>query len=84
MNRSASRLEYFPNKSKADAGAEPSGFILLENVRSVRKFDENSIQIDAGTDGVLHLRNDSQALLQYWIDELNRFIASYRVILLRL
>jgi predicted AAA+ superfamily ATPase len=79
VNRPANRLEYFPNRIKSETGVEPSGFILLENLKSVRKFDETSIQIDAGVDGVLLLRNDSQALLQYWIDELNRYITSYRV-----
>lgn len=74
------RLDYFPSRSSAfDGITKPSGSVQLENLRSVKKFDEFLFQIDAGPDGVYMLRADSYANLACWVNELDRYIKARQV-----
>ena len=58
----------------------PSSFIQLENLRSVKKFDEFSFQLDAGPDGVFLLRTESYAQMSCWVKELDKYIKDRQVI----
>ncbi len=79
-NLEKNRLEYFSSRTAAfDGVTKPSGSIQLENLKSVKKFDEFLFQLDAGVDGVYMLRADSYANLACWVNEFDRYIKARQV-----
>lgn len=78
VNPKEDRIEYFSSKQSALID-EPSGTISLANLRSIKRFDDNSFNIDGGPDGVYLLRTDSQAQLTCWMNEIDSYIRARQV-----
>jgi hypothetical protein len=47
VNIGKKRIEYYSNQREAEnAGREPSGQVLLTNLKTVKNFDDISFQLD--------------------------------------
>ena len=74
VNVGSEKIEYFSNKRAADKPVEASGTIDLINLKSVKKFDSLTFQLDGGSDGVYLLRADSKTELACWINGLDSYL----------
>mmetsp|Transcript_965 Transcript_965/g.966 ORF Transcript_965/g.966 Transcript_965/m.966 type:complete len:128 (-) Transcript_965:1744-2127(-) len=72
VNPETCKLEYYTTKP-SKINEEPSGVIDLTLIQSIRSFDDNAFQIDAGSIVYL-LRADSAAEQACWINEFERYI----------
>ena len=80
INAHRDSLDYFNTKSQAESPrSNPSMSIQLSNLISVKRFDDNAFQLDAGPDGVFLLRTDSQAQFTCWMEGLETYIRSRKV-----
>lgn len=81
INTVKDRIEYFHKKSDFSSNAnDPAGKIMLSNIKSVKKFDNKSFQLDAGIDGSYILRAESIAQLTVWITGLETYVKARQVI----
>ncbi len=75
INKENETLEYFNDKSYVNKA--PSFSMPLKSIKSIRKFDDCSFQIE-GDKGVF-LKAASIAEQTSWVDELNQYIHLLRV-----
>lgn len=74
VNVGSEKVEYFSTKKASQKASQPSGTIDLTNLKSVKKFDSLTFQLDGGPDGVYLLRADSGAELTCWINGLDSYL----------
>ena len=72
INPMSESLDYFATKSEAHGS--PSRSFNLENLKSIKKFEENTFQLDFGLDGVCTLRADSLVQYTCWFEGLEKYI----------
>ena len=74
VNQDLERIEYFKLKQQAVDSSYSTGHIDLRDITSVRSFDGNSFQIEAGK-RVLLLKADSAAERACWMNGLAEYVA---------
>ncbi len=80
INIKEDSLEYFTSRKDADSTLnEAKGKINMENLQSVRAFDDRSFQLEAGPDRVYLLKAESKHEADRWVNSLLQFIREKRV-----